>query len=144
MIQPNELRIGNWIKIRRTPMQVVAIVNNDIKARHETQSKSITEYLSVDQVRPIELTEEILIESGFRFGVSREEAETCVMMSAITYWGDPTECWISNDDTIHINEDLDSVEIDGMPYFYPNSKLYVHQLQNLYFALKNKELNIVL
>tara|TARA_R110000772_G_C13310212_1_gene439988 strand:- start:29118 stop:29438 length:321 start_codon:yes stop_codon:yes gene_type:complete len=66
--------------------------------------------------QPIPLTEEWLVKFGFKFR-------------------DETDCWHLN--YLTINKNFVMMDIDMHVYFD-----YVHQLQNLYYALTNKELII--
>lgn len=118
MIQPNELRIGNWVKINGvnlivTPELFCLIISGDIAPP-----------------KPIPITPEILEKAGFY----KEEGTI--------------ECWTKNDPEFSICKTLgegflfcqlscDTVSIIG------KSKIeYLHQLQNLYFALTGQELPI--
>ena len=73
--------------------------------------------------KPIPLTEEWLLKFGF------EESENCY------------ELEINGSISIFFAGYL-GVMIDGVFSFLDKDQFYVHQLQNLYFALTNKELTL--
>lgn len=126
-MKAEELRIGNWIRIIRSlPTQVTGyhlfmMQTYTPLAPNEADYKEMTE--------PIPLTEEWLIKFGFK--------KELVDAVGIAQWHE-----------YH----LDSVEVfnDGTEcselFFIHNSNRtevkYVHQLQNLYFALTGEELTI--
>ena len=117
MIQANELRIGNWVYDTRTVGSRVGLP----VVLNEKVVKRILEY-DVDYYEPIPLTPEILEKCGF------EKIYESKIHS--TYW------------------------INGLSYYYWHERniqyasfkglelesKYLHQLQNLYFALTGEEL----
>ena len=114
MIQANELRIGNWVQ--RFDGSVFQVTKFDIFQLHE-----IPLYLNP---KPIPITEEWLLKLGF------EERKNLIFTYsfpnkkyAYTIFGD--------------NEDGFSITL-----LYKIEIKYVHQLQNLYFALTGEELTI--
>lgn len=129
MIQANELRIGNWVKAPlwrnegMHPQKVYSIkqiwgeyfINYDFK---ETGCEFGAKVES--EVDPIKLTKEILLNCGFE------------------------------QDSLHYfknNGVIISVEDNHFEAFLGNNVVvlnYLHQLQNLYFALTNEELKIEL
>lgn len=124
MMNANELRIGNWIfDSEDAPhyfqIEEIKIVSDNLHAVYRNGSTTCAE------PQPIPLTEEILLKCGF------EENSA----------GD----YVLNDFLLgYITED------DNIQYEHTNplmkwgiiNVLYVHQLQNLYFALTGEELII--
>lgn len=139
----NELRIGNLVK---SPMGNVK-VGGVIEGKHPyiivKDSDSVIVWLR--DCEPIRLTEDILLKCGFKniphftvtdsktldIGRGRNlsigDAENCNQMMFIQ--------------SIHSGKITDLVCVHNYDY---NGWLYLHQLQNLYFALTGEELKIEL
>jgi hypothetical protein len=110
MIQPNELRIGNWVRRRGTYHQVFII---DTTASITTNAE------------PIPLTEEILLKCGVddEMLAPEDRGEFRSIGSFV----------------------LVKNSCDIYHYLMANTELkYVHELQNLYYAIYKQELNIEL
>lgn len=144
MIQANELRIGNWIRYKEIPTIVLGI--NALDQKYLDPDGDIYD---LKQCYPIPLTEEILLKCRFR-------------------WSDPLTLYCLDEaDTICDSEDFKNEEDgDGQLYsvhFYHDGEhlivensnengeygnmrfgkiKHLHQLQNLYFALTGKELEV--
>lgn len=119
-----QLRIGNKVLHNGVVKTVDLISPGYIAFLEDRPNKdSFGEWVDLDDVEFIELTEEILLECGFiAFGQGY----------------------------IHENmryTDLFKIREDGFIVFVANDNYitkikHLHQLQNLYYALKNKELEI--
>jgi hypothetical protein len=132
MIRPEDLRIGNWalfpIGKNGTPKKVTA--------------RTIVEQCQADMARavylkPIPLTEEILVKAGFE----RRDSSTC------TQWhigiNEITHDWLFS---LTWLERPDLINAPDAPFFL-NGRFtihFVHDLQNLYYALTKQELQIEL
>ena len=123
----NELRVGNIFHYGNSPIQEITI-NADILVSLLTNEG----LLLIEKVFPIPLTEERLLKFGFN------ESEVCKGLYDIKN-GNVTIS-ISMDDTIVIDISIYNTNITGASIDISNHK-YVHQLQNLYFALTGEELN---
>lgn len=114
MIQPNELRIGNWVKVEDACYKVVgvglilAILNNGIKYDSYMFRK----------IYPIPLTEDLLVQLGF-------PNEYATMYETSDGW------FLHIDDASHQTAIAIPVK-------------YLHELQNAYFVATKKELDIKL
>jgi hypothetical protein len=129
MIQANELRIGNYFigydnKPFKFDIRHFCLLDNDIELNE------IIRY-------PIQLTEEILLKCGFK--------ESKVERNGFSEW-------VLNDFIFDFRIHNDCKNSFGIKvlggnyhsvYFNWNTK-YLHQLQNLYFALTGSELDIEL
>jgi hypothetical protein len=118
-----ELRIGNWIKFNDTPIangcyKVLAIQESLIVAKNGGAAYP-------NEIKPIPLTEEWLIKFGFelcdntKYNIWSNEH---FVITDILMQGDSFLWFIKEDESLNLN--------------------YVHQLQNLYFALTCEELTI--
>lgn len=124
MIKANELRIGNWVEVDDKPALVTQIFDSGITCNH---NDDITNGEAFKHITPIPLTPEILEKAGFENGCpySKEYGHTA-----------PKEAFFFEND------------------YYPNEMSngrsigteikYMHQLQNLYFALTGEELPLIL
>jgi len=125
MIQVNELRFGNWIKYLGDVVQVfgtrgIYVITIDEHNEREQQ-------IAFPAFEPIPLTPEILEKAGF---VLRQKDEDGIIYGKEKYTIIYTRCTPG-----------------GFGYFlngYHNDVhlQYLHQLQNLYFALTGEELKI--
>jgi len=118
-MKAKELRIGNWINYKGNPCRF------DIGDYYEANHND--EFLEL-LVKPIPLTEEWLLKFGFEKIVMNN------MIDIIHYQN--KDCWI------YLIKDVFELELiveDERLNLYRNWK-YVHQLQNLYFALTGEEL----
>jgi hypothetical protein len=127
-MKEKELRIGNLVECFGT-REVIAIKKNKIKVQHESKKGHfIIEWVPIDSLslKPIPLTEEWLLKFGFYKTTENAGNLICFKNGKYTIakWiNDKWQFWISTIDLY-------------------NSPQYVHQLQNLYFALTNEELII--
>ena len=111
-MKANELRIGNYVEVLNTEIQVIDVMCDSINTKSH-------ENMTFDYVEPIPLTEEWLK----RFGVTKD----------IDVWELTGVFWLQ--------------ELEGGCFFLGCNSgwtgieiKYVHQLQNLYFALTGEEL----
>lgn len=115
-MKTSELRIGNWVIVHHNDVEIDFITNKEIvgaKGLHLTELK---------KVKPIKLTEKWLLKFGFLLD--------------------------EEDDGYQKGKYKVSVSDEGCLFFiyigYHPEEIcefkYVHQLQNLYFALTNEEL----
>ena len=120
-MKANEIRVGNWLNDPRQydPKFFPKTDNGYFKA-------TARDIQYADEFEPIKLTEEILLKCGF-------------------YKTGITELYLLTD-TINISwfeEDPTVIEINSENiYSYIVNCEFLHQLQNLYFALKCQELEI--
>lgn len=121
-MKSNDLRIGNYVYDKDCEPyffkveQIKKEVGNDLWVYYRNGS------VKCKEPEPIELTEEILLKCGFdKQGFYFLNINSALMQMEISL---SSKCFISS---------LLAIEIK-----------YLHQLQNLYFALTNEELNIQL
>jgi len=123
MIKANELRIGNWIywnipeKIG-VPHKVLAVKSNIPNTRPISLGESYDDFL------PISLTPETLEKCGFYWSIyhqahHKENFEFDLQMSYPTGW---------------------TLTTFKKGVIISSNILYIHQLQNLYYALTGEEL----
>lgn len=122
MIQANELRIGNYIVFNEDDaISKVIGIHTDIDGV-DVQLNDEETYIELRQFSGIELTEEILLKCGFK--------KKSYLYNLKNYHIDLTNgfFFIGNDHASSGNVDA----------FIK----HLHQLQNLYFALTGKELEV--
>jgi hypothetical protein len=116
MIDPKELRLGNYIKEGN---ETILVDEDFIEVLMGARN-----YYSFE---PIPLTPEIMEAAGFGVDISRIEYEPKISYN-VTCAG------------YMLAFNLRDIEVFVKPY--KSNILYLHQLQNLYFALTGKELEI--
>lgn len=129
MIQASELIINRWFLLNLSYVRAV-----DFNGLNSL-------YNSIDELQPIELSEEILLKCGFEKvkGTSRD----CIkLIQKGEGGGNPNwELYVDFGDDKDAKEMLISLVNDESDWFYSKAK-NLHQLQNLYFALTQTELEI--
>jgi len=126
-MKTTELRIGNYVNGIYDEGEFIAEVLTVDSEGCLLDANGIYELTSLKVIKPIPLTEEWLIKFGFF-----EKYKSCC-----NRWNILSFTLLDNEDR---NGDLQGVFI----YDYKLEVSYVHQLQNLYFALTNEELIIKL
>lgn len=131
----NELRVGNWYLSTKFQVPVMCGVDDfyEIYARADGSA----EYTVDDIFEPLPLTEEWLLKFGFK----EEQEETEILR---VHWF--KKLYNSENEVGEFCYNPSSLRtaigyVDGEDYGYAGYKIrYVHQLQNLYFALTDEEL----
>lgn len=124
-MKASELRIGNWFKNLRR--------NKEVTAGYNTFYFLSEGPLEEDDIQPIPLTEEWLLKFGFEddsYAVFRKVIDKGISIS------------VSFQDYAHTMLCDHPVTIWPNDYSIPIKCQYVHQLQNLYFALTGEELEV--
>lgn len=127
MIDIKELRINNWIELRYPRGLAWAQVKKiDASEKVFTSNRILNSINDIDSdlAEPIPLTEELLLKCGFD-----ENMVLSTIEGEIRYYGDG-DINIGGEDSCTL----------GMVYIAKCK--YLHQLQNLYFALTGEELEI--
>jgi len=119
-MEANELRIGNYLQdnVTKTTIKVVELTNECITTYVIDRSK----FPLKDgwKLEPIPLTEEWLLKFGFKTTTVLKMSDGFILNGNILFKGE-----------------------DSFRYFGTTTKIkYIHQLQNLYFALTNEELTL--
>lgn len=129
-MKPQELRIGNYVLFAEdnTVFRVVQIEQNGL----EVQNSEELTWIEIECFEGIPLTEEWLLMFGFVRGGFSKKASDSFYEIAVGASG------------LFINPDNGVVWIERGTNIFNNPALieYVHQLQNLYFALTGEELTI--
>jgi len=134
-MKATDLRIGNYVYYNGTHKEIGVVTalesylvlpeQSYVKLNHVINNKY---YLT--EINPIELTEELLLKCGFVRNGDWAELEIPTRAMIRFYNFNCAEC--------------DLVQ-DGKYFAFKNSHIiYLHQLQNLYFALTQTELQITL
>lgn len=142
MIIPQELRIGNLVRLRNSEIDIEACVNgvwNDTaRGRSSVHLEGNGIINTIDQIEGVPLTEEWLEKFGFEKNVT---PVTDFFNIALPGIGDKTMKV-----TIEFGNQYASVADKGDLVILRNSDFHgqfmVHELQNLYFVLTGEELTI--
>lgn len=124
MINANELRIGNYVNYYQVYIRVLSINSPHASEQERYDGKYILEIgspdsfnVSINEVSPIPLTEELLLRFGF------EAIQDGYYKKGEITWN------IYNEQCHFIDWELPHIQ-------------HLHQLQNLYFALTGQELTL--
>lgn len=132
MIQANELRIGNWVKVGETISTVCLIDHNQFI---QLSGNAIVN--RPEQIEPIPLTPEILERCGFLGctfnGSARNRLDAFRLGALMVKIHNPIYNYPDTGTKISVKYHKNLTHI-----------IYMHQLQNLYFSLTGTELNIKL
>jgi hypothetical protein len=124
-MKTNELRIGNYLNGKQGRVIVTEIrTNNSVKIHDNTSSFYVEICLT-----PIEITKEWLLKLGFEYSnfYNNYKIKAGQYYNSVRY--DYEDCeWCYNNDS------------SDAGCYYVTSIKYVHELQNLYFALNGEEL----
>jgi hypothetical protein len=125
-MRANALRIGNYVNIEGDVVKVKEIYEKSIHYANSEYESFATE----DFIQPIELTEEILVKIGFEKFVKsfRMELSGC----RLDYFIDKTLYIYKKHTNCCLIKDLE-IKCE-----------YIHQLQNSFFLLTGKELEVEL
>ena len=131
MIQANELRIGNWVLNKRYKsgyeMQIESIgeFGLNIELGYDGLNPVIDDDCGFNECEPIPLTEEWMVKFGF-----------------YEKYKSSSNRWNMKWFELHDCEDDEGNLTGVFMYDFRIQIKYVHQLQNLYFALTGEELTI--
>jgi len=139
MIQANELRIGNWYKPCSSDYAIITEILSDRVYAKYTDSIFNTTY---EYISPIPLTPEILDKCGFKkWGRDDMPRTLSYELGEMTIFPSNTFCDFDGYGFIHYKLSKFENNKDESARF---KFQYLHQLQNLYFALTGEELPITL
>lgn len=130
VLKASDLRIGNLVECFGA-REVIAIKKHKIKVQHESkQGNFIIEWCPITSLslKPILLTKEWLLKFGFS-NIQYNKEIDCNIYSG---WDFGSIC-------IQYPRGIEAHIFLGN---YPVAIKYVHELQNLYFALKGRELTV--
>ena len=135
-MKANELRIGNLVFEKYSGTMIVMGIGENIRTSGETlylakQKKLPSGLYSMETVAGIELTEEWLLKFGFEIGFLRMKYKVYRLKTKNGYSN-----WFLNNNGLMTKAFYSD---NGLSEYYIRIK-YVHQLQNLYFALTGEEL----
>jgi hypothetical protein len=145
-MKTNELRIGNWVK-RNLPTdmtyaKVLEIIHNGLLV----QDKDGYIGCSMNFIEPIELTEELMLNIGFKkvfqSKMTKGKFELNVDMEDNEFLNIVYHVYASGNTNLNITQRRcaslcdDSIDKSGIKY--------LHQLQNAYYLLTNEELEVKL
>lgn len=138
----NELRIGNYVKfydpINGTNIyKVYNIDDRGSVSRVSLEDKGQLASCTVEDIEPIELTRDILINIGFKRGYNE--------IYSMALCTDCYDCYVSY-------QNVSNNKYSFVAYGYKNGELkrlirldniqYLHELQNVFFSFTNQELEV--
>ncbi len=148
-IKANELRIGNHVQIMDgsgldfQPAEITSIKENSVSVSCKPFGLRLGTNYQLENITPIPLTEEELLNLGFRVDDVLADLEIRLSTKEITHkrvlgisenskgiWSVGVYSFVTykKGGKVHVNE------------VYLRSVRYVHEIQNLYFALEQEEL----
>lgn len=147
-MKPQELRIGNYVKYNGSVVSVYAISNpTPNKDKHFDNKARVTLWCNglidatIDEIEPIPITDELLLKTGFKKGRNgyfecREYNDELNIRFCENY----TFIEYTN---LHFNpEDVTETNY-GSSLEFPKT-IHLHTLQNIWYLLTGKELEIKL
>lgn len=129
-LKASELRIGNWIEYGGAKQ--ISSVNADSCCAALKGYKDGKE-VHIHNIEPIPLTPELLEKAGFK--KVDTEIEEYYYLDLHNWHGDYKLAYF-------VNEDITCVTVFHAGAILGRLCIYLHQLQNLYFALTGEELDI--
>ena len=143
-MRASELRIGNLLQSDTNKIiKIVGVVKKDIYYYHNKKNLYVLELNNLN-FQPIPLTEEWLLKMGFEKSQEQwytikyfTDCDLATEQMAISYNLSSNRCAVF--DAI---EETDIVNILSYPIYTSKRVLYVHTLQNVFFALTGEELII--
>jgi len=135
-MKAQELRIGNLVNygVNIVPIKSIhteSVLKDEVRIYVELNEKLQNYCLDITEIEPIPLTEEWLLKFGF------EKIKDFNVY--INVWG-LKGFMVSLGEYINIHVDWADDGADNYHSIVVYEELYVHTLQNLYFALTNEEL----
>lgn len=125
MIQKNDLRIGNLVLVHNHYVAEVISIGDKIGVKTVAEPKANIDYLDLEFISPIPINEKWLLDLGF--GIKEIYPKNEIH---------PKGWIIYEKDEFTITDDF------RLQIFGKSVKIeYVHNLQNLYYAIERKELN---
>lgn len=128
MIPYQELRIGNYVLVDKKKQQVAMVDQRSSKAAmFSTDETATNAEFTLDVLMPIALTDDVLVQCGFAYH------------DYFKFW-QLIEGVEANRSEMDIDSDYNIIDFMRKPVVKRMTSL--HQLQNVYYMLKGKELNI--
>jgi hypothetical protein len=135
-LRSNEIRLGNWVLWQNVPMQVRVY---EIDTQQYVDNNTLHENHGV---HGLPLDPEILTKSGFDSRDASDEGYLGLTFTLIHMIGDKMDYFTLVKDKDEYQFEFYDDESSHIRAHRPLR--YVHELQNLYFALYGEELNIVI
>lgn len=134
-----ELRIGNYVDCNGIVSEIVETRTNYVRLkyfREDVEKEHISLVLLDERVKEIPLTEEWLL----KFGFEKIESDYRIQIQKDDSQGN-SDYWIYVDSGIDNETNKFKVMlVSGEGDWFTTKNKYVHQLQNLYYALTGEEL----
>lgn len=134
MVDVKELRIGNWVSYLGNNTRTNSISVEDNCGYVSILCSGI---IGQNQIEPIPLTEELLLKCGFGKGYDKGDETDGVFNRSCFYVMYGRKAAVS----FRLDKDKLYVMLDKWKYIQIE---YLHQLQNIYYALTGEELEVEL
>lgn len=144
MIQANELKLGNFLIHKEYGLAMVVSISSDNTVFLENQVSSEDYNCDLDEnIEPIPLTEEMLLKCGFE---KNKSSYTFIIDEFTILWYNESDMFHKSSFEVHLCKLLynPNGEISTKRANFKIDVEYLHQLQNLFFALTNKDLEVKL
>lgn len=142
-MKANELRIGNIINDTSGEDLPVKAIRTRKRGVDEVKVKGYIDWVYVGYCDGVAITEEWLVKLGFEKCIGSESDYEIVIQK--NEGGGISEYWLwvdLHDEDNHNNDMYPCASIVSEGNWLNTNIKYVHQLQNLYFALTGKELEL--
>lgn len=133
-MKANELRIFNWLIDYENKIGKVESIEDNNVLKVVNNEGVLISYCEIELYKPIPLTEEILLKCGF---------EITEILGSYHIGGFTFHSQRPCNDSVKFTL-VTEIYFCGRMVLVVNGVKHLHQLQNLYFALTNEELNIEL
>lgn len=126
-MEAKELMIGNYVYHKGKPLQITNVIDFCVNMEFGKYSGERNNEIDIDEISPILLTPELLKKCGYEFVIE------------VASWANPLHLISQYEGDVWVFEPFCTIDKDC----HITIK-YLHQLQNLVFALTGEELKIEL
>ena len=130
----SELKIGNWVEANTPPM-IVKVISESTVALYMPGSEADNFHFDIEDLRPIPLSESILEKCGFELSLITNDwfIDLQTHYLSLIFSGD--QWYPQYHQLVEMSHERE--QIVGLNFIQ-----HLHQLQNLFWCLCGKELNV--
>lgn len=133
-IKPQELRLTNRVE----QGEIIEIKQRTVRVRYELDGKERTSLILHEDLKPIPLSEEVLLKAGFEKRINEMQIDGIEMRLQVS-GNEPDGTWFSS--CGKLGGGLVVLVICKGNYVCNNIE-YLHQLMNLFYSLTGEELEV--